>query len=137
MKSKKKMCSGCETEQYIWKSIGREKYCQRCAALLRTGETNQLKRTPLSPKSSKKAKEDNVYTLLRKDYLTQHPVCEARLPSCTGQATDIHHKKGRGKYYLITSTWMSACRTCHEWIETNPAEAQEMGFTITRLTDEI
>ena len=131
------MCSGCETEQYIWKSVGREKYCQRCASVLRAGEANQLKRTPLSPKSSKKAKEDNVDTLLRRDYLTQHPVCEARLPSCTGQATDIHHKKGRGKYYLITSTWMSACRTCHEWIETNPAEAQEMGFTITRLTDEI
>lgn len=136
MKSKKKMCSGCDTEQHIWKSVGREKYCQRCAALLRTGETNQLKRAPLSPKSSKKAKEDTVYTKLRRDYLTINPICQAKIPGCTGVATDIHHKKGRGQYYLITTTWMSACRQCHEWIETNPAEAKDLGFTITRITDE-
>lgn len=137
MQAKMKLCSGCNTEQYIWKSIGREKYCKSCAYKLKTGEANQLKRTPLSPRSSKKAKEDAVYTKLRKDYLTINPVCEARLPQCTGVATDIHHKKGRGKYYLITTTWMSACRKCHEWIETNPVEAVELGFTITRLNDEI
>jgi predicted HNH restriction endonuclease len=48
-------------------------------------------------------------------------------------ATDVHHKKGRGKYHLDTSTWLPVCRNCHEWIETHPEDAKELGYSETRI----
>ena len=125
MKTKMKLCSGCETEQYIWKTIGRDRYCKSCAATI-----TPTKKIPA--KSSKKASEDETYSKLRRDFLTLHPTCRAQLPTCTAQATDVHHKKGRGKYYLITPTWLPVCRTCHMWIETHPIEAKELGFSEDR-----
>jgi hypothetical protein len=82
---------------------------------------------------SKKASEDLVYSKLRVDYLTRFPVCKAALPACTTVATDVHHKAGRGKYYLITTTWLPVCRKCHTWIENNPDGAKELGFSESRL----
>ena len=126
MKAKKKICSGCETEQYIWKTIGRDRYCKDCA-----GRITPAKKIPA--KSSKKAGEDQVYSKLRKDYLTLHPVCRAKIPGCTNVATDVHHKysgKDRSKYYLITTTWMPVCRSCHNAIhdKLSAEEAIELGF---------
>jgi hypothetical protein len=40
--------------------------------------------------------------------------------------------KGRGKYHLDTSTWLSVCRNCHDWIEKNPEEAKELGYSQSR-----
>lgn len=62
-------------------------------------------------------------------------MCEASLPQCTQNATDIHHKKGRGKYYLVVNTWMAVCRTCHNWIETHPIEATDLGFRESKITE--
>lgn len=126
MKTKMKLCSGCNTEQYIWKTIGRDRYCKSCA-----GRITPAKRIPT--KSSRKASEDETYSKLRKDFLTLHSTCKAMLPGCTAVATDVHHKKGRGKYYLITSTWIPLCRICHMWVETHPIEAKELGFSEDRI----
>lgn len=126
IEKKKKMCAGCKTEQYIWKAVGRDKYCKDCAAKL--GNTKKI-----PTKSVKKAGEDQVYSKLRKDYLTMYPVCKAKLPGCTSVATDVHHKAGRGKFYLITTTWLPVCRKCHTYIETNPEDAKELGFSENRL----
>ena len=30
------------------------------------------------------------------------------------------------------STWMPLCRNCHAWIEENPSEAYELGFSSYR-----
>jgi len=126
MNSKKKLCSGCNTEQYIWRTIGRDRYCKACAGRITPAK-------PIPAKSSRKASEDDSYSKLRKDYLTLHPMCKAQLPNCSSGATDVHHKKGRGKYYLITTTWIPLCRTCHTWIETHPIEAKELGFSEDRI----
>lgn len=131
MVNKKKICAGCQQEQYIWKAAGRDKYCKTCWYKLKAEKGEKI--VKIKQVSAKKAKQDIVYSKLRKDYLSAHPFCQAKLPECTLTATDIHHKKGRGKYYLITTTWMSACRSCHEWIETHPAEAKELGFSETRI----
>lgn len=131
MMNKKKICAGCKQEQYIWKAAGKDKYCKTCWYKLKAEKGEKI--VKIKQVSAKKAKQDVVYSKLRKDYLSAHPFCQAKLPECTLTATDIHHKKGRGKYYLITTTWMSACRSCHEWIETHPAEAKELGFSETRI----
>ena len=137
MKAKRKLCVGCGKEQFIWKSEGRYKYCKRC--WLTKVPTKPLNRKPLKPskkpirhKSSKMNALDTVYSKLRTHYLQQYPLCCASLPGCTKQSTDIHHKKGRGKYHNDPTTWLSVCRSCHDWIETHPIEAQELGFSTKR-----
>jgi len=84
-------------------------------------------------KSKKMQRIDAEYSKRRGVFLTDYPMCQAALPGCTGRSTDVHHKKGRGKYHNDVSTWLSVCRTCHNWIELNPIEAKELGFSIKRV----
>ena len=137
MKAKRKLCVGCGKEQYIWKSEGRYKYCKAC--WLTKVPTKPLNRTPLKPskkpirhKSSKMNALDTVYSKLRKHYLEQYPLCCASLPGCSKHATDIHHKKGRGKYHNDPTTWIAVCRSCHTLIEEHPKESIELGLLIKR-----
>ena len=76
--------------------------------------------------------KDAVYTMLRKNFLTKKPNCEAHLADCSLQSTDVHHKKGRGEYHLVVDTWLSVCRSCHTWIEEHPTEAIELNLSIKR-----
>ena len=144
MLTKKKHCDGpCDSDQYIWKNSEGKKYCKNCwgkktEELTRSG--NRVKptekeqyRIPL--RSSKKVKEDALYTVMRKVFLDQHPMCMAAITGkCTQTATDIQHKKGRGEYFLDTTTWMSLCRSCHSYIDVHPEEAIEKGWAELRLT---
>jgi len=82
--------------------------------------------------SAKLSKANSEYLKIRKVYLTEHSVCHAKIHKCSLHATDVHHKKGRGKYHLDTTTWLPVCRNCHTWIETNPADAIELGFSDSR-----
>jgi hypothetical protein len=82
--------------------------------------------SPSLPKTNRK------YSKLRIQFLTDKPNCMASLPGCTLRSSEIHHKKGRGKYHNDITTWLSVCRSCHTWIELNEPEAIELGFSIKR-----
>jgi hypothetical protein len=82
-------------------------------------------------KSSKDIKRDE-YKQLRKEFLKKNPYCQARIPGCNRVSTDVHHKGGRVGDNL-TSHFLSVCRYCHNWIETHPIAAKELGFSISRL----
>lgn len=43
-------------------------------------------RKPLRKVSKKRAKENKKYTTLRKKFLEDHPICEARIEGCMGVA---------------------------------------------------
>jgi hypothetical protein len=80
-----------------------------------------------------------MYTVLRKAFFLEpkNQYCHAHLSGCTGNRQEyltVHHKKGRGKYFLDVSTWLSACFNCHQWIETHPEEAKELGLSESRLS---
>jgi hypothetical protein len=45
-------------------------------------------------------------------------------------ATDIHHKKGRGKNLCKKESFMAVCRKCHTFIHDNPAWARENNYLI-------
>lgn len=62
----------------------------------------------------------------------ENKMCQAKVPGCSLKPTDIHHMKGRGKYYMDTSTWLAVCRNCHNWIENNPQDAYDEGFSLKR-----
>ena len=92
---------------------------------------SKAKPKPIKARSAKRAKDDRVYLKLRSEYLTNNPLCEARLMKCTGVSTEIHHTYSgtdRNKYYLITPTWMGVCRNCHNEIHDNPKQAKTLGY---------
>jgi hypothetical protein len=84
------------------------------------------------------------YKKVRLKYLSrpENQFCKARIPgiclgrSVQGIALDIHHKKGRGKYLLDTSTWVQLCRNCHQYLHENMEIAYDLGFCEKRLTKE-
>lgn len=96
--------------------------------------------------SPKREKINREYAKLRASFLKEHPYCEwwiaeSRIgPYSKGNkvwqfvppSTDIHHKKGRGKYLLDTSTWMAVCRYGHEAIHADPKTSYEKGYMIQR-----
>ena len=124
---KLKKCAGCNELKHIWKSHGKDKYCQPCWY-------NIEKPKSISPVSKKRQGEMDTYSKLREGFLIVKPQCEAKLVGCTAKATEVHHKAGRiGDNYLKISTWLAVCRNCHTFIENNPEEAKELGFSQSRL----
>ena len=75
----------------------------------------------------------NEYEKKRIAFFALHPTCQAKLTNCTGMATDIHHKAGRGENHNNINTWMAVCRSCHQWIEEHPNDAKVLGFSQSRL----
>lgn len=130
MNPKLKICSGCGEEKVIWKNHEGEKYCQQCWNYLKFNREGFKPKTskPIPAKSKKKEELDKAYSKLRVIFLEKHPMCQAALPGCTHNSTDVHHMASRGKNYLVVSTWLSVCRSCHSWIHLHPEEAREMGF---------
>jgi len=129
LKAKPKLCYGCNLTKPIWKRSGGQKYCKDCWNSSLDKTFKPTKKKPLSPRSSKKEKLDVVYSILRKNYLSNHPMCEARFEVCSFDASDIHHKKGRvGDLYLNDTEFMSVCRECHRYIHDNPKLAKELGY---------
>ena len=129
---KKKICDACQTEQLIWKNQDGNKYCRKCW-LDKTFVLPKKYLKPIKPKADKQDPLDKLYSIMRKDFLSLHPGCQARLQGCSLQSTDVHHKKGRGLHYLDKTTWLSVCRSCHTWIELHPKEAKELNFSLNRL----
>lgn len=88
----------------------------------------------LKSKNNKRKLLNQEYSKLRKEFLNklENNTCRASFSGClksTGLNLTIHHSKGRGKYYLDTSTWIPLCLKCHEFIELNPKLAKELNFT--------
>jgi len=83
--------------------------------------------------SSKIVKLNAAYSVLREQFLKRKPYCEAHLPGCAVNATDVHHKKGRTGALLLDDTeFLAVCRTCHNWIENNHVDAKLLGFSKSR-----
>lgn len=140
MEAKKKPCDGnfCNGAlQYIWKNEGGKRYCRRCwSAHFQTTNTKPtVRQKRISPRSSKRSKEEAEYSRRRIAFLARHPICQANLLGiCTRYATEVHHKKGRiGSLLLDVKHWLAACHHCHQWIELNPIKAKEMGLSESRL----
>ena len=126
---KKKVCSGCNTEQYIWKRHLGQPFCKSCWSCHESKDKPKTKvPSKLKQKSDKQKAIDKAYTLMRKEYLTKHPMCEIKLPGCNGQACDIHHTAYRGINTLTQATWLAACRECHSWVHLEPKLARKLGF---------
>lgn len=126
MQIKLKNCNGCNKPKHIWKSHGKEKYCKECWYSMDPPKK-------ISPVSKKMRETMDEYSKKRAAFLVVNSRCQAKLVGCTGEATDVHHKAGRGENHLKISTWLAVCRSCHSWIELNPLEAKELGLSESRI----
>lgn len=50
------------------------------------------------------------------------------------RATQVHHRKGRGKYLNVVGSWMAVCHLCHETIEKERGWAKGNGYLLNRLS---
>jgi hypothetical protein len=140
LNSKKKPCDGtCGETRMIWKNHEGKRYCLPCwkahsGSTKVAKTTGKRKRLPLC--SPKRSQEERLYSGKRILFLEKHSMCQASLSGkCTLKSTDVHHMCGRsGSLYLDETQWLAVCRTCHDWIEKNPADAKALGFTKSRLS---
>jgi hypothetical protein len=134
---KTKICSGCGKEKVIWKSAGKDKYCQVCWFLIKPITKSVVKKvTKIKKVSTRRTKQQSEYTQVRHDFLYKNEFCKARLPICTMWATEVHHMKGRIEELLTdTRYFLPVCRKCHDAIhEMDIEEAVELGFRIKAIT---
>jgi len=121
MKSKPCSYKGCNNPSW---SKGRCKYHPL------KKEKPSLKRSPIKQVSGKQAKKNRAYSVMRKTFMEQNPMCKR----CGAPATDLHHANGRvGDNMLDTTTWISLCRKCHTYIEEHPLYAKKNGYSNNRL----
>lgn len=133
-----KKCDGCSRQRVIWKNHTengvRKRLCKECWSCQSSHSPKPTKQKPLAPRSKKRAKQESEYSNKRKIFMSAHSMCQANISGlCTSTSTDIHHVKGRvGELLLDESYWMSVCRACHQWIETHPVEATQLGYRISK-----
>lgn len=74
------------------------------------------------------------YTLLHRQFLeedTACAICEA--DGAPTRATEVHHRRGRGAFFLAVETWLPICRSHHEQVTLNPTWAIENGWSEKRI----
>lgn len=130
MEKKKKYCSGCDSEQYIWKNdrLTGHRYCKNCWGKIQSKDPEHK---VIPQVSAKRKKLDAEYLQLRAKHMEKFPLCEIKVAGCTNIGTDIHHKfsgADRSAFYLIQSTWAVTCRNCHSWVHSNSKEARILGW---------
>lgn len=106
----------------------------RCGATCRFGK-KVVKRKPIRKVSKKREDQNAEYFRLREKFLKEHPKCECGRDGCRRKATEVHHTRGRGRYFLVVSTWLAVARVCHRWITDNEKAAKERGLSASRLAD--
>lgn len=98
-----------------------------------------LRRTPIRRVSKKRAKDMVEYSRLRKEFLEQHPYCQAwnkirthlnLVATLPPPSTEVHHIKGRRSFYLDVRYFLAVCRDSHDWIHRHPMDARKLGLLV-------
>lgn len=50
---------------------------------------------------------------------------------CVCYAVDVHHRRGRGKWFTYSRYFMGLCRFHHDFIHQNPREARKRRYLLT------
>lgn len=113
-------------DKYPWQKKQNERREER-----RPGK--KVYKVNIARRSKKGVKDDRLYMEIRNNFLAEHPVCQCGADGCTGVATEVHHKKGRGIWLLIVQYFLAVCHVCHRKIETRPEWAKENGYSVDRV----
>lgn len=96
-----------------------------------TGEGAGKPPARLNPQRRRRAAAERAYTVLRREFLAEHPACER----CGQRATDVHHRAGRGPNLLRVDLFAALCRPCHDLCGREPAWAVANGYSLSRLAE--
>ena len=91
-----------------------------------------IKQANIKPKSDKLKEKEKEYKKLAKEVLKAIPTCQVATDGCTGAATELHHRKGRGVNLLVRKHLLPVCRNCHTRIENDPQWALDNNYSISR-----
>ena len=91
-----------------------------------------MKRTRLKQVSSKQAAINRERHKIKLEIMEERgPWCEARIMTCCDNyGCDLHEivKRGCGGSATDKNNIILICRSCHAFIENNPAKAKELGL---------
>jgi hypothetical protein len=77
-----------------------------------------MARKAMSNKPKSKRHAANLeYSRLRAAFMAANPRCVVLKPHgnpCNQPSSECHHRKGRGRFYLDTATFLACCSPCHE-----------------------
>lgn len=106
--------------------------CASCGAARRKQDRIKPKIVkPVKKVTEKRAKQNQEYAKLRKEYLEVYPVCE--VVECHNKAKEIHHMAGReGDKLTDPDNFLAVCPSCHHKITVDSAWAIEQGYSILR-----
>jgi hypothetical protein len=126
MQRKKKRCSVCTQERYLYKN----RMCLSCYRKIHPDEFKINQSTKPIKKVSEKQKDRNFkYKRLREDYIKNNPICE--FEDCNKPVQEVHHKSGRiGK--SMFQDFMSVCSDHHFYIHNHPEESYLKGYLIKK-----
>lgn len=86
-------------------------------------------------RSKKKAAEDRQRKKLAEELRQlRGMLCEARTEVCTSLWTDMHEvlRRSQGGSAVDPGNILCVCRSCHDWIHNNVAEAKKRGLLKSR-----
>jgi len=111
-------------------------------------------RKPIKKVSKVRAALNRQYMKLRAEFLAANPYCQWHILEIGHsweyaqtadfsqfilygkdpypRSTEIHHRKGRGKYFLDTSTWMAVSAEGHRNIHADPATSYAKKYMLPR-----
>ena len=83
--------------------------------------------------SDQRIEDIQVRRLLRLEYLSKNPRCQARLQGCWGAAHEVHeviNRSQRSTSWLEPDKFVGLCSSCHGWVTTHPTWANGHGYTL-------
>jgi hypothetical protein len=122
-----------------------DQYCSQKCEIADKGYPEKKPSTQIPKKSEKKQLADLRYIVVRREFLgkPENKIC----PVTKQPTTEVHHKCGR-RHDQYADEWarennicllidvrffLAVSRDGHEWIEANPTEAKELGYSVSRL----
>lgn len=93
---------------------------------------------PIGKRSDKMKEEMKLYKPHVKEYLARpdNQECKANMKGCTGKATVVHHKRGRGINLRIEKHWLPTCSFCNIEIERLDSVAREKGLKESKFLNQ-
>jgi 5-methylcytosine-specific restriction endonuclease McrA len=125
MITKKKICSACLQETFLFKSTP-VKLCKSCY--------QKSYSKPIKKVSDKHKETLKEYKVVKEEFLKKYTTCQIKLsPDCTyDKGIAIHHIIGKSskELYLDKNNFIACCNPCNLHLELFPNEAYEKGFKL-------
>lgn len=112
---------------------------------LKKPERRRRRRATLKHSSSSGKDRRMRYIHLRMEFLRGVRWCQVgrcmrvSIDAATGKqqvflerATQVHHKRGRGRWLLDVHTFLGVCPACHQYIHEHPEWAMKQGYMESR-----